>query len=257
MKHQTGRLSKSVAAAAVSLLFATAAHAVVYPASYDPGGNGNDIPGFNGTAVFDIDASCVPVGFTGWQPTSANTGSGSCGAASLLSANVTLYSTLTSDPPSPGVPLGSFSLGPAGLGVFDVLGVYVVNGTLAGVDTDPLGSVPGTGAYVLDDFWLQFVSGFCEFGCRPVPPMVPPPGDGGELFLSTKAPGDPAYIFVNNLFNPSFPATVVFGAPCPNDNPANCVFPVFPSQVPEPGILGLILGALGGSWLARRRRRPG
>ncbi|MBA3505320.1 MAG: hypothetical protein H0T80_06005, partial [Betaproteobacteria bacterium] len=219
MKYKAWR--KRAAVAAVSLLFGTAAHAVVYPASFDPGGNGFDIPGFNGTAVFDIDPGCVPVGFTGWQPTSANTGSGSCGAASLLSANVTLYSTATGDPPNPGIPLGSFSLGPASPGVFDVLGVYVVNGNLAGVDTDPLGPVFGTGIYVSDQFWLQFVSGFCEFGCTPVPPMLPPPGDGGELFLSAKAPGDPAYIFVNSLDNPSFPATVVFGAPCPGNDPNN------------------------------------
>ena len=246
MKHKAWR--KRAAVSAVSLLFCTAAHGVFYPASFDPGGNGFDIPGFNGNAVFDIDASCVPVGFTGWLRTAANTGpgSGSCGAASLLSANVFLYSTAIDDPPNPGAVLGSFTVGGP------VLGVYSLNGALAGVDTNPLGPVPGPPGYALDDFWLQFVSGFCLTGCTPVPPMLGPPIG----LTSAKAPGDPdpAYIFVNALNNPSLPATVIFGAPCPDQsNPANCVVA---SQVPEPGILGLILAALGGGWLARRRKRP-
>lgn len=233
------RLAKCAVASALSVLFATAAQGAFYPARFDPGGNGFDIPGFNGNAVFDIPDSCVLEG-TGWLPTSANSSSGGCGSASMLSATVFLYTTDT-DPPGPGeTPLGQFVLG-----TFDVLGVYTLDGTLAGVDTDPMGPVPGTGPYSDDSFWLQFVSGFCEFGCTAVPPMQPPPIEFAALDVKQ---GDPAYIFVNSLDNPSFPATVVFGPPC--TDPQNCVV----AQVPEPGSLGLILAALAAGWASTRRR---
>lgn len=248
MAHKTWRISNRVLVSAISLLFGTAAHGVFYPARFDPGGNGFDIPGFNGNAVFDIDPGCVPGGsFTGWQKTNANinAGTGSCGAASLLSATVFLYSTDTDGPRSPEDVEDSFTIGGP------VIGVYVNNGALAGVDTNPLGPVFGSDAYIEDRFWLQFVSGECLTGCTLVPPMQEPPGGGSEILTSAKVPGDPAHIFVNELDNPSVGAPVIFGAPCLD--PTNCV--VVPSSVPEPGILGLILAALGGGWLARRRKR--
>lgn len=244
MKHKAWR--KRAAVAAVSLLFGTAAHAVVYPASFDPGGNGFDIPGFNGDALFDIPDTCLG---DGWKPTG---GSGGCGAASMVSAITYLYTTSPS-PPVPGTALDQFILGS-----FPVLGVLAAGGQPTGVDTNPnpMDGVRGGDFYSDRLFWLQFVSGFCPDDiCRPVPPMRVPPGGGGDILTSAKAPGtDPAYIFVNDLFNPSFPATVVFGPACPNQTDlTNCVVV---SQVPEPGILGLILAALGGGWLARRRKRP-
>jgi hypothetical protein len=85
-----------------------------------------------------------------------------------------------------------------------------------------------------DLFWLQFVSGFCEFGCT--------------------APGhflDPAYLSVNDINNFGPPGTVTFGAQCPS---ATSCF-VNPTPTPEPGTLALLFGALGGGWLARRRKR--
>ncbi len=239
MKHKAWR--KRAAVAAVSLLFGTAAHAVVYPASFDPGGNGFDIPGFNGDALFDIPDTCLG---DGWKPTG---GSGGCGAASMVSAITYLYTTSPS-PPVPGTALDQFILGS-----FPVLGVLAAGGQPTGVDTDPMGPVSGGSFYSGDSFWLQFVSGFCTTGCTPVPPMMPPGGGIGITSIA-KASGDPAYIFVNSLDNPSFPATVIFGPACPNQTDlTNCVVV---SQVPEPGILGLILAALGGGWLARRRKRP-
>ncbi len=241
MAHKTWRISNCVLTSAISLLFATAAHGAVYPAHFDPPGNGTFIPGFTGDAVFDIPDSCLG---EGWKPTS---GSGGCGTSSMVSAITYLYSTSLSEPRTPGTELDQFILGS-----FPVLGVLAVGGQIAGVDTDPMGSVPGGAFYSGNSFWLQFVSGFCPGSvCVPIP-------FGGETFLTSvtgdKAPGDPAFIFVDevNLLHRSAPANVIFGPACPD--PTNCV--VVPSAVPEPGILGLILAALGGGWLARRRKPP-
>jgi hypothetical protein len=243
--QKTSRISHGVAVSAlfsaISLLYGSAAYGGFYPGHIDPGGNGFDIPGFTGDAIFSIPNTCI--GGTGWVNTNANGGSG-CGNASVYSATISLYSTALDDPPNPGTVLDSFTFGTSApgalpLSTFDILGVYSLNGVLAGIDTDPMGPINGSSTYLTDQFWLQFVSGFCQFGCTPVPPMQPPPGD-------------PAYLFVNSLDNPSFPGTVIFGSECrtdPNGAPVDCVV-----TTPEPGTLALLFGALGGGWLARRRK---
>src|SRR5437867_10657556 len=204
---------------AISLLFGTSADASFYPGHIDPGGTGL-VPGFTGDAVFDIAATCVPTGFTGWLAA----GSGGCGNATVYSADIDLYSVSPADPPFPGAVVGTFSL--AEIDFWPIFGVYVLDGALAGVDTGLMGPEAGTGFWTGSDFFLQFVSGFA-------------PGDGIALV-------DPAYIYLNG--NISNPGTVTFGPPC--DTPTDCLV----APAPEPGTLGLILGALGGGWLARRRK---
>ncbi|HEX8010768.1 MAG TPA: PEP-CTERM sorting domain-containing protein [Casimicrobiaceae bacterium] len=213
--------------AAVAALFSASASGSFYPGHIDPGGTGS-VPGFTGDAVFNIPSSCFNEGF---QATNTLVGSGGCGNATVYSADIDLYSLSPADPPTPGVVLGTFSL--AEIDSWPILGVYVANGALAGVDTGYMGPETGTGAYSSNSFWLQFVSGQCDgFGC-------PPPGDGI----------DPAYISMDDITNLSNPGTVTFGPAC--TDPTNCRVAV----VPEPGTLGLILGALGAGWLARRRRK--
>ena len=239
MTHKIRRVPTTVVASALSLLFSAAAHGAFYPAHFDPGGTGS-IPGFTGDAVFDIPDSCLA---DGWKPTTS--GSGACGAATMLSAITYLYSTSPSDPPTPGIVLDTFTL----TGSFPVLGVLAAGGQPIGVDTDPMGPASNDGDfYDGHTFWLQFVTGFCPTDiCAPIPP-----GGSSELLSSAKAPGDPAFIFMDviDLDHRSNPATVTFGPACRDPSPATCV--VVP--VPEPGMLELILAALGATWLTRRRK---
>lgn len=220
MTQKTGRLSRRVLVSTLSLLFGTAAQAGFYPGHIDPGGNGSDIPGFTGDVVFDIPSSCFTLDGAGWKATNANVGSGGCGNATLDSAIIYLYSTSPSDPPSPGIVLDTFSLAN-----WDVLGVYSINGVLKGIDTVLMGPESGADFYSSDLFWLQFDSGFCQTGCI-----------------------DPAYLSVNFIDNISAPGTVTFGPECRTAD--NCLV-----TVPEPGTLALLFSALGGGWLARRRKR--
>jgi hypothetical protein len=226
MTQQNGRMARRVLVSTMSLLFGTAAHAGFYPGHVDPGGNGTDIPGFTADVVFDIPDSCFTFDGAGWKATNQNVVSG-CGVATLVSGTVYLYSTSPADPPSPGIVLDQFSLAN-----FDLLGIYSINGALEGVDSDPMGPEPGSSTYSSDLFWLQFVSGFCQTGCT---------APGGF--------GDPAYLSVNNIDNFGPPGTVTFGTQC--DSATNC----FVNPTPEPGTLALLFGALGGGWLARRRKR--
>lgn len=236
--QMTRRLSHRVTVSAISLLFGTAAQGSYYPGHMDPGGNGK-VPGFNGNVVFNIPSSCIPEGGTGWEATNYNTAfCGGCGNASVYSATAFLYSTAPGDPPTPGRVLDQFTLGtnmPDGLlpSTFNILGVYFFNGALAGVDTNAMGAVPGSSFYSSDTFWLQFVSGHCPRGCTT-------PGQFGV---------DPVYLSENNVDNISPPGGVTFGPPCTDPN--HCTV----GTAPEPGTLGLILAALGGGWLARRRGR--
>ncbi len=235
MVQTTGRMTRRVLVSTLSLLFGTAAHAGFYPGHVDPGGNGEDIPGFTADVVFDIPDSCIRFESAGWEPTNQNiavvpSGPIGCGDASVVSGTVYLYTTSTAPPT--GTPLDSFALSE-----WPIIGVYSGGGTLQGVDTDPMGPYSPDGPSIYSDnndlFWLQFVSGFCQVGCTA-------PGDFG----------DPAYLSVNDIDNFGPPGTVIFGARC--DSATNCV--VVPG-VPEPGTLALLFGALGGGWLARRRKR--
>jgi len=220
---------------AIALLYGTSAQASFYPGHIDPGGTGI-VPGFIGNFVVSIDPGCLAdgVNFT-------FAASGSCGNASVYSANIDLYSLSPGDPPIPGNILGTFSLGTSDthglpLSTFDIFEVLAAGGQPVEIDTGFMGPVFGTGAYASNQFWLEFF--FFT--------------DGGVGFV------DPAYIYMDDPEHPGVPfnqsnlGIVTFGPACQEVGgvPVNCVI----GATPEPGVLSLVLGALGGGWLARRRQ---
>jgi len=215
---------------AISLLYGASAQASFYPGHIDPGGTGT-VPGFIGNFVANIDPGCLANGVN-------FTGSGGCGNASLYSANIDLYSLSPLDPPVPGNILGTFSMGtsdPQGLllSTFDIFEVLAFGGQPVEIQTAIMGPVFGTGpTYGTNQFWLEFFF-FSD-------------GIGGFV--------DPAYIYMDSvdLEHRSNLGIVTFGPACQEVGgvPVNCVI----GATPEPGVLSLVLGALGGGWLARRRQ---
>jgi len=143
------------------------------------------------------------------------TGSCGCGDASVYSGTVFLYSITPNNPP--GV-LDQFSFGTSVQeGNFDITDVHFTDYALDGVDTVLMGPEFGSSYYSDDEFWLQF-----------------------------SYDAENAYLYFNSDTSTPNQGGVTFGGSCGN-NPVGCT-------VPEPGTLGLILGALGGGWLARRRK---
>lgn len=234
MTDKTWRFSQRAAAMAVSLLLGTAAQAGLVRGSLDPNATA-DVPAYNGFADFQVDDNCL-VG-DGWKST--GTGSGDCGPVFMESATIFLYGNTPSDPPT-GTPLGQANFG--GSSVSAIFGILTVGGQVLGIDSDILGPVSGTGVYSSDTFWLEFVTN-CDSD----------PTCGGlifpDLFQVTAVVTDPL-------------ANLYMGTTCDGDacfpvsepsrtTPGGLVF----TAIPEPGTLSLILGALGGGWLARRRKK--
>jgi hypothetical protein len=100
----------------------------------------------------------------------------------------------------------------------------VIGQQFVGVNTGVVGFV----VVGSTDYWFQFLSSFN-------------PGDGEPFVTNTV-----------NLYN---------DCPLEGATTANCGAPVnqatlvtFTARAPEPGSLGLILGAIGAGWLARRRK---
>ncbi len=171
---------------------------------------------FAGDYVINVDPACLTQG-NGWF---AN--AGIC-TASLTSA----FAVITSTPPETYAGTVTFAP-PAISSSSELFGLYVYGGKIDSFDTDLIPYVsgipdPATAYGGPLDFWIQFVSGeMCEGPC-------------GEL-------GKGVYLFESSEPDP--------------DSPTSSAEYLGPAEaVPEPGTLGLILGALGGGWLARRRRK--
>ena len=219
-------------------MFGTAAYGSFVPGHIDPGGTGT-VPGFTGDAVFNIPAACFAS--DGVHLTFA--GSGGCGNATVYSALIDLYSTSPADPPTPGTVKGQFSLTP--IDTWPISEIFVINGGLAGVETGIMGPDGGTGFWSGRNFWLDFDCDLCnQF-------LLAASSDSSILAVTSGS----AFIYIDNpdiAGNKSNPGLITFGPACQEVNgaPVNCVV-----GAPEPGTLGLILGALGGGWLARRRKQ--
>jgi len=204
----------------LSLLVGASAQAGHYPAGNDPSGNGT-VPGFTGQYILTIADGCFSSpGLHFVQPNS------SCNQASVFSGTVDLFG-LTGPPNPP--PLDSFSLvnGTFGNDFWQISEVFINDDlSLGGVLTEsPMGSYTTTGFYNDLSFWLSF-----SFE-----------GD----------PASHAFLSIDDFQTEGPAGNLIFGPECADVT--NCTVSI--PTVPEPGTLGLLLAALGGGWLTRRRAR--
>ncbi len=209
------RLAYSAVAAALGLA-ASSADALRFVGTFDP-------VSFSGAYDIDVDPDCLSS--DGWKANAGgpiNPGDSICSIV-LESASAFVTSTF----PDP-VFSGNVTFAPPALGLPQVLGVNVVSGTVAldAFDTELL-------SWVSSDF------GF----------------DGSMYIKFTSGAMDDPYTCGNPL-----PAGVTLYTnvdPCVGEPDATAVFTSIRQVdvVPEPGTLSLLLGALGGGYLARRRKK--
>jgi len=194
---------------------------------------------FIGTYSIHIDDNCLLAsGGTGWIPNN-----GACGQMYFISATATAQADTTS--PDPFFPSGGvfhFDLTQA-QGDAALLGILINNSTFESPDTNLI-HWTSTTPTTPNDWWIQFTSGTdpcitgAPQGCSDGP---------GDFATALDAPPVPGNVFMFSGSNPN-----------PNAPSGTAVYtsvPVPINATPEPGTLGLLLGALGGGWLARRRRK--
>ena len=207
-------------AAALGVL-GTPASAAPYRGSFDP-------TDFAGEYEINVSAACLLS--DGWH---ANTGI--C-TAQLINA----YADVTSDDVTPNFD-GRLIFAPPVVGAPTLQGIFVYGGQITSFDTDLIHHQAGSDP-TADDWWIQFVSGHECYGgpCGPIITFAPEVQPEGSLF-------DPrfngVYLYLNTTGSPIDRASYI--------GPAVDIG----GAIPEPGTLSLLLGALGGGWLARRRRK--
>jgi hypothetical protein len=107
----------------------------------------------------------------------------------------------------------------------ELFGIFVYGGRIDSFDTALLPSV-GSSPPTTDSWWLQFVSG--QMPCTVC-----------ITAFDTSLRG--VYLYADSMTSPVAMAQYTG--------------PAIDLAIPEPGTLGLMLGAFGSGWLARRRRR--
>jgi len=213
-------LASAAVAAALGVL-GTPASAAPYRGSFDP-------TNFAGEYEINVSAACLLT--NGWH---ANTGI--C-TAQLISA----YADVTSDDVTPNFN-GRLIFAPPVVPAPTLHGIFVYGGQIDSFDTDLIHFQAGSDP-TADDWWIQFVSGHECYGgpCGPIITFAPEVQPEGSLF-------DPrfngVYLYLNTTGSPIDRASYI--------GPAVDIG----GAIPEPGTLSLLLGALGGGWLARRRRK--
>ena len=203
----------------VGAAVATALGVMATPAAAAPYRGTFDPYDFSGEYIINVNPLCLAQA-DGWY---ANV-PGIC-AATLLSATALVENT------DVGAYNGTLEFAASISSNPPLFGLYVVGGQIDSFDTAPLHHISGTPDPSPDEFWIQFISG--QFGeCYGGSPCYGDLGKGVYLYTGTEFP-DPTPVASAQYLGPA----VDIGA------------------IPEPGTLSLLLGALGGGWLARRRRR--
>jgi hypothetical protein len=201
---------------------------------------GGALPGvsFSGTATFSINSACLA--FTGFVYDNFNCGSASGSGMGFLGATVNFTNTSTS------ASLGSVTFGADPQGV---LGMYVQNGQVLGIQTVSLGpfeigpstsvSLPGHPNSTFDLFFGlpgQSILALLGEGTPPGPP------DGDHD--------------LDDMPASAFQTTSLVLLGCSSNCTSNAAAATY--SLPEPGSLALVAGAFGAAGFAgtRRRRRP-
>jgi len=196
-----------------------AALGVMGPADAAPYRGTFDPVDFSGEYEINVAAACLQQG-NGWFPNS-----GIC-TATLISAFADTVST-SPDPTFNGRLIFAPPIVSSGL-----FGLYVYGGQIDSFDTALIHHQAGSDP-TPDDWWIQFVSGH-----MPPPCQYPVCIDAAPSFDTTTKG---VYLYLNTQDAPIASAQYTSRA--------------VDLAIPEPGTLSLLLGALGGGWLARRRRK--
>ena len=235
--------------------------------TFDPPFGGNlSGTSFSGTALFKIDDSCLHYEGFVYSTFNCATGSGlGDSGMRFVSAHVDFtgtyagYSDFTVPPLSPLEP-------------YSILGMYVHNGRVVGVQSgvigaatstvpvDPLNPLLGTRQFFLL-FGQQDVNFPYPTGLDLLFPPAPVPVVSGPLNLNHLP-----YGHLDDLDMAAFQVTSMFERTPTCNNPAVVLGPTSfarcnaaqnatTSYVPEPGSLALALSALGAGWAMRRRQR--
>jgi hypothetical protein len=198
----------------LAVAVATALGVTAVVASAAPYQGGFDPIRFSGQYIINVDPTCLDT--DGWH---AN--AGICSATLLNTfAEVT---ALPTDTPNFN---GHLFFAPPSISVSsELFGIFVSEGRIDSFDTALLPFVSSTPT-TSDEWWIQFVSG--QMPCTIC-----------ITAFDTSLRG--VYLYANSMTAPVAMAqysglAIDLGA------------------IPEPGTLGLMLGALGAGWLARRRR---
>jgi hypothetical protein len=221
---------RTVLAAAVAAalgLSGEPATAAPYQQSYDP-------IDFAGYYIINVpNPTCLLT--SGWH---AN--GGTCGGMTLTSIFAT---SVVSTAPEP-IFNGTMTFAPPAISsASELFGLYAYGGAIQAIDTSEIPFVSSSPTDNINTWWIEFSSGHCPYGegCY---------GRIGGFGGLDEAGPEGAPTFNTNLIG------VYMGV---NGGPATGMAqylgPAVAVAVPEPGTLGLIFGALGGGWLARRRRK--
>ena len=245
MNTKYKRGTQAVAAFALCILFASGAEAGGVKLRWDPqfqlSGTYQGL-GFRGTADFTIDDVCLAAQTAPtWVQASGCTTMTFDGAtldlydATLGPSAPTLETLIYNDPPNSviGMAIDDFGLG----------------NQVIGVDTHLLGPQQANNSAFTGWVWLWLDSNTCTNNFDTCPPNgITPP----EL-ISGRPYGMPAAFISLGVANDACSEDgIVFCDPIGNDESA--LSQAADVTIPEPGTIGLILGALGAGWFTRRRR---